>query len=208
MKIKSIAGIDYSITCPAICIHIGKTFSIDNCHFMFLSSLRKFEGFKWSNNNKKIKTTIEGRPHIELVRKMGDVILDIDRFSWISKNIIQFIKHHKSTFVGIEGYSFGSHGKVFNIAENTGILKYNLFDWGIKHEVYPPTIIKKFATGKGNSSKEMMIESFIDETNIDLQEILGTKSPLVSPINDLVDSYWIAKFTHKEVVCGNREKKI
>ena len=29
--------------------------------------------------------------------------------------------------IAIEGYSMGSKGKVFNIAENTGVLKYKIY---------------------------------------------------------------------------------
>ncbi len=48
----------------------------------------------------------------------------------------------------LEGYSFGSKGKVFHIAENTGILKYKIHNMGVPLEVIPPTTVKKFATGQ------------------------------------------------------------
>ena len=66
----------------------------------------------------------------------------------------------------------------------------------IKFSTYPPTVVKKFATGKGNANKELMYESFVDEllTPTDLKELLTPKAPkVINPISDLVDAYFIAK---------------
>ena len=62
--------------------------------------------------------------------------------------------------------------------------------------MYPPTVIKKFATGKGNANKEQMYEAFVDEllTPTDLKERLTPKAKkVINPISDIVDSYFIAK---------------
>ena len=61
---------------------------------------------------------------------------------------------------------------------------------------YPPTTIKKFATGKGNANKEQMYEAFVNDllTPTDLKEQLTPKAnKVISPISDIVDSYFIAK---------------
>ena len=66
----------------------------------------------------------------------------------------------------------------------------------LKFQTYPPTVIKKFATGKGNSNKEKMYEAFVDEllTPSDLKEQLTPKAKkIINPISDIVDSYFIAK---------------
>ena len=66
----------------------------------------------------------------------------------------------------------------------------------IPFKSYPPTVIKKFATGKGNANKEVMYESFVDEllTPTDLKERLTPKATKVkNPVSDLVDAYFIAK---------------
>ena len=59
----------------------------------------------------------------------------------------------------IEDYSFGSKGRVFNLAENCGLLKYMLFKKGYRFFTVPPTVVKKFATGKGNANKEAMVKA-------------------------------------------------
>ena len=60
----------------------------------------------------------------------------------------------------------------------------------------PSAAIKKFATGKGNANKELMYDAFVDEllTPKDLKEQLTPRAKkVISPINDIVDSYFIAK---------------
>ena len=60
--------------------------------------------------------------------------------------------------VALEDYAFAAKGRVFHIAENTGILKYKLFQQGIPLETISPSAVKKNATGKGNADKEMMYQ--------------------------------------------------
>ena len=94
----------------------------------------------------------------------------------------------------MENYAYGATGRVFNIAENTGILKKQLREAGFKYTVIPPTVIKKYATGKGNASKDLMYETFLSETQVDLQSQLSPKSTKISnPVSDIVDSYYICK---------------
>ena len=48
-------------------------------------------------------------------------------------------------------------GRVFHIAENTGVLKYKLWKAGKPLEVIPPTTIKQFATGEATHQKKRCI---------------------------------------------------
>lgn len=99
------------------------------------------------------------------------------------------------TFVYMEGYSFGSSGLVFDLAENAGILKYRLFQEGYLIESVTPSSLKKFATGKGNALKEDMYAAFIKEKQPELKSFLSPKSKIVgSPLSDLVDSWFLAKY--------------
>ena len=66
----------------------------------------------------------------------------------------------------------------------------------VSFKSYPPTVIKKFATGKGNANKEQMYDAFVGEllTPTDLKERLTPKAKkVINPISDIVDSYFIAK---------------
>ena len=99
-----------------------------------------------------------------------------------------------------------SKGKTFNIAENTGILKYKIHNLGIPLEVVPPTTIKKFATGKGNADKEKMHKSFVNEVGLDLkQQITPDKSSVSNPVSDIVDSYYICKYLYDKIITSSMD---
>lgn len=59
----------------------------------------------------------------------------------------------------------------------------------------PPTVVKKFATERGNATKEMMYEQFSQDTNMDLMKLVTPdKTVLSNPVTDIVDSYYICKY--------------
>jgi Holliday junction resolvasome RuvABC endonuclease subunit len=73
----------------------------------------------------------------------------------------------------------------------------------ITFKTVPPTVVKKFATGKGNSTKDQMLEQFIKDEGIDLKEELQPTRKLGSPTTDLVDAFYICKyFVSKEIQGG------
>ena len=179
-KPTTIVGIDYSLTSPAICVN-----NIDDnkIKFYYLTTKKKWLG-KQSDN-------IIGYEHkewtdpIERFKNISDFILDI-----LYTNPL-FDQPNYQIF--IEGYSYGSKGQgLFQIAENCGILKYRLQDKGYTYETVVPSVVKKGATGKGNADKDMMYESFLKETKINLKKILDTEK-CGNPLSDLVDSYYIQK---------------
>lgn len=171
-----LAGIDYSMSCPAICVYNTESgnFCYNNTKAYFRSNLTRFEAFKEGN--------LEGCNH-------GPWKHEMDRYDDISSWALDILSENKVDQVYLEGYSFGSTGRVFNIAENTAILKYNLWADMIHFDVIPPTTVKKFATGKGNASKEDMFNKFNEENpNIDLRGILTPRSTgVISPLNDIVE---------------------
>lgn len=57
--------------------------------------------------------------------------------------------------VAIEGYAFGARGAaMFSLGELGGVLRWSLHSWHIPYIDVPPSQVKKFATGKGNSKKD------------------------------------------------------
>jgi len=176
-KPKTIVGIDYSLTSPAICVNHN-----DKLNFYYLTNKKKYIG--------EMSKNIMGVEHSEYKTP-------IERFSQISNwaintfNRLSYVSNNLNIF--IEGYSFGSKGQgVFQIAENGGILKYRLEQLKLPYQVLPPSVIKKGATGKGNADKDMMYEAFERETMINLKKIFDTEK-VGNPISDIVDSYYIMK---------------
>jgi len=102
--------------------------------------------------------------------------------------------------VSLEGYAYSAQGRVFNIAENTGILKYKLWQSRIPVEVIPPSAVKKLATGKGNSDKAAMYVQFTQDTDIPLMDIISPEKTKVSnPVSDIVDAFYICKFLYNKI---------
>lgn len=60
-------------------------------------------------------------------------------------------------FAALEGYSYESVGRVFELGEIGGVVKVLLLESGIPYVVVPPVLIKKFATGITTASKEDMV---------------------------------------------------
>jgi len=179
---KTIVGIDYSLTSPAICINIDNA---DVLMFYYLTNKKKYIG--------KMSEDIIGYEHKEYDTP-------IRRFTYISDFIFDHVSGLINPIIFIEGYSFGSKGQgIFQIAENCGILKYRLQEAKIPYETVVPSVVKKGATGKGNADKDMMYESFNKETNIDLKKVFDTDK-IGNPLSDIADSYFIQKVGYENLL--------
>ena len=181
-KQTTIVGIDYSLNSPAICI-ADDNFDFNKCSFHFLTSKKKHIG--------KFGKNIFGY-------EIKDYNTPIERFNNISIWALDIIHKHKprqqTAQVFIEGYSFGSKGQaVFQIAENCGLLKYKLhMSPSILYDIIVPSVVKKYASGKGNADKQLMYDSFTKHTGVDLMKMFDM-SKLNNPVTDIIDSYYIAK---------------
>ena len=182
-----IAGIDYSLRSPCICVFTDtedKVFSFEKCTFHFLTDTKKYATFFLRN--------IYGE-------RFQDWNQDFQRYKSIADWSMEYLVDCDQ--IAIEGYSMGSKGKVFNIAENTGVLKYKIYNSGIPLEVVPPTTIKKFATGKGNADKTIMHQAFMRETGVELRkEITPDKTKVANPVSDIVDAFYICKYLHDKII--------
>jgi hypothetical protein len=177
-----LCGIDYSLSCPAITVFEGNTFSSDNCKTYFLTDVKKYINDYGDISGSQIKTYSS----------------PIERYENIALWAMSFIKG--ADYAAIEDYSMGSRGRVFHIAENTAILKYLLTKEGVPYKTYPPTVIKKFAI-KGNADKSMMYSAYLKDTKRDLRTLLSyTSKNIASPISDISDSYFIAKYLYKDLL--------
>jgi len=168
-------GIDYSLTSPAICVQ-GEDHCFSKSEFHYLTDKKKLVGQQCSN--------ITGWEHSEW--KCPEQRYE-NIANWVFSRLEPYgIEKFK---VYIEDYSMGSKGKVFHIAENTGVLKYLIYKRELDIVTIPPTVVKKDFTGRGNSDKNAMLEEFIGRTGINLHTILGPDRKLGSPETDVVDSW-------------------
>lgn len=175
-------GIDYSMTSPAFTVLYQDGRFITH----FFASTKKQEGLLGSN--------LVGHPY----DYTGDSS-DFARYHFLAQWFMEYCAPTTLDKIAIEGYSMGSVGAVFNIAENTGVLKHRLFQEKIEWMEVPPSTLKKHATGKGNADKLMMYEKFVEITSIDPRKMLDSKARLGSPFTDIADSYHLANYVKDKI---------
>lgn len=90
----------------------------------------------------------------------------------------------------------GAHGQVFSIAESTMMMKYRLWNQGVKLDIFSPTAVKKFAVGTGRADKNQMLTGFSNATHWDIKTVLHETEKQKNPSSDMVDAYWICKMTN------------
>ena len=112
----------------------------------------------------------------------------MERYSRLASWVCDELMWQQRPYIAIENYAYSATGRVFNIGENTGILKYMLFQNKMNFETVTPQMVKKYATGKGNAKKVDMADAFTKETGLDLTGI--------KQWSDISDSYWISRWLY------------
>ena len=191
-------GIDYSLSSPGVCVNTSEEeFQYEDCKFYYLTNTKKYQGtFK--------EKMAFGTSAVEYIgTQHSPYSSEPERYNNIANWTIDIIKSQPQLMIGklwekhpiiqIEDYSFGSTGRVFHIAENLGLLKYKLkIECGWDYTLLAPSVIKKFATDKGNANKELMLGAFQEDTGVNLEVLLD--SSVKSPITDIADAYFICKY--------------
>jgi hypothetical protein len=89
------------------------------------------------------------------------------RLKEIAEAIKKLILELNIEVVILEGYSFASRsGQAFSIGELGGVVRLTLHELGVPYIEVPPTCRAKFATGRGNASKNEVISSISAKTGI------------------------------------------
>ena len=183
-----IVGIDYSLTSPCVCFSTFEDFNFYDCKFYYLTDNKKFD--------------------IDIDNIDGDLHRDYNTEQQRYYNITQWVLNmlEPEDKIYMEGYSMGSTGMVFNIAENAGLLKHYLWKNNFDFSMVPPTVIKKYATGKGNANKQLLQDVFEETTGYYIKKKLGLTDKQFNPSSDIIDSYFICKYGYeqeKKYVEGN-----
>lgn len=180
-------GIDYSISSPSV--YIGDD-DFDSGKVLCFRQNKKME----SKDNVLMSDYPEYDTKEERYYMLANIcvhfILDnLER----DKN--GYIKERPA--VHLEGYAYGATGNVFDIAEATSVLKQLLYHNGFEIKIVEPSVVKKKATGKGNSNKFAMLEAFKDlgydiSSKFDnIAEITDKKIP--APMTDIIDAYFVSR---------------
>jgi Holliday junction resolvasome RuvABC endonuclease subunit len=192
-KYGVIAGIDYSMTFPAMCMYDP---FIDRYYYFYTTT----EPSRIRNDGYLTSSLIPKSVSFLDEIKTGKVNQSMQRYETIAREFSLTLIQHDVKFVFLEGYAMNTStgsGFVFSIAEHTAILKRHLMEFGNQCDclrIVAPTHVKKMATGKGNASKVKMKESFEQLAPKIAQRPLEPVSHYMnSPYTDLVDAFWILR---------------
>jgi crossover junction endodeoxyribonuclease RuvC len=101
-----------------------------------------------------------------------------------------------SILFAIEDYAYGIRNSraIVNLAEQGGLVRYYFHKKKIPLTVYAPQEIKKFATGKGNTPKDLMLKAVYKKWFFDTSD------------NNLADAYACARLRYAqwEIESGNK----
>ncbi len=84
----------------------------------------------------------------------------------------------------IEGYSYGSEGRWYDLGELGGVLRVALFERGIPYLVVPPSSLKRFTAGNGHATKEAMMRA------------VASYYAVSTSIDDEADAVALARFAY------------
>lgn len=193
MAKRIVAGVDYSLASPAICIHAGNEWSINNCQFVYFDKPKRIAKYE----------SKEPQLHPAIYSKWES---NEERYYNLMSHFLPWLVQVDE--IGMEDYAMRASGRVFHIAENMGLLKHALWNKHRDWTLYTPTTVKKFATGYGFAKKcvDVTVKKkkgddviwpslervFEEETGFGLRErILQPKTE--TPSSDIIDAYFICK---------------
>lgn len=115
------------------------------------------------------------------------------RLSWLAGQVGLLVSGEHPALTGgpsgrrvssvvLEGYSFGSKGRAtFSVGELGGAVRVLLFDAGVPFVEVSPAVLKKFATGSGQASKDEVL----------LAAARRAGGLFVGMSNDEADAFWL-----------------
>lgn len=98
-------------------------------------------------------------------------------------------------YVAFEGYAFGASltRSLVQLGEFIGGMKKMFYDQGKGIMIYPPRMVKRFATGDGNADKVHMCQMFKKEHRHFYPPELDALPQYGDPHADICDAFWIAE---------------
>lgn len=110
-----------------------------------------------------------------------------DRVYYIYNEIYNLLTKYNNIIINLENLSYNSKGqKMLELAGLHYFVRINLKKSGLIFKVTPPTVLKKFITGKGNTKKNLMLLNVFKKYGIEFSD------------DNLCDSFGLAKMIYEE----------
>lgn len=111
----------------------------------------------------------------------------IARVHWIRGKFEEYLDSHDAIDCAIiEGYAYANKYTLATLIEIGVNLRLSLYERHIPCYICPPSVLKKYATGKGNAKKPEVAAGVL------------AKWGFVSPSDDITDAYVLAKIAQKK----------
>ena len=123
---------------------------------------------------------LDGDKHITKLLHF-DKARGFERLHLIAQSFRNTVLEWSPDLVVIEGYAYGNVNSLVGLVEIGTLIRKTLYDGKISWYDAPPTLLKKFATGKGNANKAAIAKA--------VQERWG----FTSKSDDVVDAYALAR---------------
>lgn len=187
-------GIDPSINSTGVCIQKYNDKDILKKEYFFIikpNKLTKKEekinivDFQYLLYN-KIDLSIYKNSHEQEYYKTMNILSIMEK---IDNIINQYTHKNDHVTIIMEGISYGSSLRtksIFDLAGLNYLLRYTIINHkNVQLCICPPAEIKKFASGKGNSDKDILCEAFL---------VLYPQFEGIKKIDDIVDAYFMCKY--------------
>ena len=189
-------GIDPSINSTGICIMKYDGDKLCKTRFFIvkpnkltrkeeLVNLREFSFELYEKSSlKEIKK--EDNHEYELEKTINIMHIVDKVFEIIKKNT----SRKDTVNIVMEGLSYGSSQRtqsIFDLAGLNYLIRNAIIKSGMNLIICPPAEIKKFASGKGNSNKDIIVEAFM---------ILFPKFSVIQKLDDLADAYFMCCYAN------------
>lgn len=179
MALQTVLGIDYSYTCPAVCV------------------LRDGSSPHWYVNYKKTGKPYPELPDVDWAISVASS--EVMRYIELAEWVVAITRHEQPDVIVLEDYAFGANGRLTQLSENAGTLKVKLFEHlpHIPLQIVAPTTMKKFATGRGIATKDDVWAAFIHRMPeaAPWSTLCHPKAVRIgSPVSDIADAYFLAQY--------------
>ena len=106
----------------------------------------------------------------------------MQRLHRIKSSMTKLITMYPPYIICVEGYSFGSKGRgIYGIGELGGVIRLYLYEHEHLYRDIAPKVLKKFASGKGNCGKEVVLKEVYKRWHFDVSD------------NNIADAFVLAK---------------
>lgn len=122
-------------------------------------------------DGKEISTTV--------IQHVG--LKGIARVRAIRQSFTSYMHAHNPSIVVIEGYAYANSFTLCTLVEIGCVFRLAMYETGVPCYICPPSVLKKFATGKGVASKS------------EIAAAVKSRWGLENPSDDVVDAFVLAK---------------